>query len=93
MNDGDEHEMYQTEMERILSHNVYWLHSQCRKMELDHARCIKNRENQLEKSDKALDVIVLILAGKRVKIDTGSKYLDKICVELRVKLKEKPDES
>ncbi len=84
---NDEHEMYQTDVERILSHSIIWWQNECRRMELDYAKCIKNRETRLKKMDKALDTIKELLAGKEVVIDTGQVWLDSICIDLRERLK------
>jgi len=92
MKDGEECEMYQTDMERVLSHNITWWMTECRRMELDYAKRIENRENRLAKMDTAIDTIKALLAGKTVEVNTGQAWLDNICIDLREKLKEVDNE-
>ena len=74
-------------MERVLTQSNIWWQIECRRMELDYAKRIENRETRLKKMDKALDTIKELLAGKEVVIDTGQVWLDSICIDLRERLK------
>ena len=54
MNGDEECDLYQTDMERVLSHSILWWQSECRRMELDRNRQIGNREKSINALDKEL---------------------------------------